>query len=266
MTKLEQYFQTKKNVSAFMPYFSLGDPKITFSFDWADALVEGGANILELGIPFSDPIGDGPVVQRAFTRAFQNQFSFETIFPVAKKIHEAHSEVPLVFMTYFNPIGKYGLEHFLDHAAESGISGLILPDMPFDTPESERIFHLGKSRGINLIHLVTPSTSAKRIKSMRGLTGGFVYYVTSFGVTGERKEFSADLKDRIEFVKAELKLPVCAGFGISTPEHAKLMSEFSDGVIIGSAVQKIIEEHGNSPEVCKSRLQEYAKQIRAAFP
>lgn len=258
-------FESGESKSKFIPYFSLGDPNYELSEDWASAIIEGGADILELGIPFSDPVADGPVIQRAFTRAFQNPFSLEKIFTTTRNIKDKYPKTPLVYLTYFNPIFHSGMDDFLKKSRDSGVSGLIIPDLPFDSYESIELFSKAKKYRIDLIHLVTPATEKKRIELMKRNSSGFVYYVTSFGVTGERSAFSTDLEERIQWVRKEMRLPVCAGFGISTPDQADKISKFADGVIIGSSIQRIIEENGKNPSECKKKLTEYCRSIRNAM-
>ncbi|PJZ69204.1 tryptophan synthase subunit alpha [Leptospira perolatii] len=250
-----------KDKSIFIPYISLGDPDYDSCVDWASALIEGGAGILELGIPFSDPVADGPVIQQAFKRALVHPFSMDKILDVTAKIHAKYPHIPLVYLTYFNPIFHYGFERFGERAKASGVQGLILPDLPYDTPETEGLTKELNRRGIDLIHLVTPATPAARMKGIRDFASGFIYYVTSYGVTGERTTLSDGLEKRIQTAQKLFSLPVCAGFGISTPEQAAEISSFADGIIIGSAVQRIIEQNGSEPEKCKVKLKEYALSV-----
>jgi len=261
-SEISRKFSQNPEKSLFIPYFSLGDPNYESSVDWAGAILEGGGDMLELGIPFSDPIADGPVIQRAFTRALKHSFSFDTIFEITRTIKSAYPTKPLIYLTYFNPIYQYGLERFLSYAKSAGVSGLIIPDLPFDTPESEELFSEAILKGFDLIHLVTPATEKKRIREMKKTSSGFIYYVTSFGVTGERVGFSEDLEKRICWVRKEMRIPVACGFGISTPEQAQKISQFADGVIIGSAIQRIIEQYGSDTKICMQKLKEYCSLIR----
>lgn len=249
----------------FIPYYSLGDPTYEDSVTWADAIIRGGGDILEMGIPFSDPVADGPVIQRAFKRAFKNTFKLDKIFSITREIKDKHPNTPLVYLTYFNPIYHLGIKSFLERAKLAGVSGLIIPDLPFDSPESRILFDAAKLLSIDLIHLVTPATDKSRIRKMKQNSSGFVYYVTSFGVTGERATFSQDLEERIQMVRTEMGLPVSAGFGISSPEQALKIGKFSDGVIIGSTIQRIIEEHGAKPSLCVQKLEEFAQSIKQAL-
>ncbi len=260
MSKITNLFQQNNKKSAFIPYFTLGDPNYSASINYGKTILDGGADILELGIPFSDPVADGPVIQRAVARSLKNSFSFDTIFQTTAEIHKHKPETPLVYLSYFNPIYHCGIPYFLDRAKASGIEGLVIPDLPFDTKESEDLFKELRKRDMDLIHLVTPATTKKRMTALRETSSGFIYYVTSFGVTGERREFSLDLESRINHLKDFLKLPICAGFGISTPEQASSIGKFADGVIIGSAIQRIIEENEGDQTV--SSLKSYISSIR----
>ncbi|MBM9500221.1 tryptophan synthase subunit alpha [Leptospira sp. 201903071] len=263
MSAISAVFSDEKSV--FIPYISLGDPDYDSSVVWADALIRGGAGILELGIPFTDPVADGPVIQKAFKRALAHPFSMKKILDVTAEIHKLHPETPLVYLTYFNPLYSMGLESFAETAKNSGIQGLIIPDLPYDTPEAEEFFTQLEKRKIDFIHLVTPATTEDRIRSMKSLASGFIYYVTSYGVTGERRALADGLEERIKFVKKVVSLPVCAGFGISTADQSKEISRYADGVIIGSAVQRIIEEFGSNRESCAEKLFAYASEIRSSM-
>ncbi len=264
MSRLENYFQARTEKSLFIPYFSLGAPSYESSIEWGKAILEGGANILELGIPFSDPIADGSVIQRSYKQALESEpFSMEKIFYCIEKIHSYKREVPLIILSYLNPIVNFGIENFFYKANTSGVYGVVIPDIPFDTPDYKKIFEIAQKHEIDIINLVTPATEKKRIKEMKHFSKGFIYYVTSYGVTGERKNLSEDLKARVELMQKSFKIPVVCGFGISTPEQAKAISEFADGVIIGSAIQKLIEENSQDQKKCTEILKEFIKNVRA---
>ncbi|MDV6234702.1 tryptophan synthase subunit alpha [Leptospira ellisii] len=263
MNSISSAFSSDKSV--FIPYISLGDPDYESCVVWADALIRGGAGILELGIPFTDPVADGPVIQKAFKRALAHPFSMNKILEITAEIHKLHPQIPLVYLTYFNPLYSMGLESFAETAKNSGIQGLIIPDLPYDTPEAEEFFSQLKKRKIDFIHLVTPATTQDRIRSMKSLASGFIYYVTSYGVTGERRALAEGLEERIRLVRNQIGLPVCAGFGISTADQAHDISGYADGVIIGSAVQRIIEENGQNRDLCANALSSYAAGIRSAM-
>ncbi|GBF50718.1 tryptophan synthase subunit alpha [Leptospira ryugenii] len=266
MSKIKDYFANKTNKSVFVPFFTLGDPHYEASVKYGQTILDSGADILELGIPFSDPVADGPVIQRAVARALKNPFDFAKIFQTTKQIHSHKPDRPLVYLTYFNPIYHCGVASFLDQAKDSGVEGLVIPDLPFDTQESEDLFAALEKRDMDLIHLITPATTKRRVQALKKTSSGFIYYVTSFGVTGERREFSLDLEERIRSLKEILQLPICAGFGISSPEQASQIAHYADGIIIGSAIQRIIEESGADTVACCQKLSEYCLSIRNSFP
>ncbi|MCX7998479.1 MAG: tryptophan synthase subunit alpha [Leptospiraceae bacterium] len=263
MSRLETYFQAKTKKSLFIPYFSLGAPSYETSVEWGKAILDGGANLLEIGIPFSDPIADGPVIQRSYKQALDNEpFSMEKIFLFIEKIHQYKREIPILILSYLNPIMSYGLENFFYRANSVGVYGIVIPDIPFDTPDYSKIYKITQKNEIDIINLVTPATTKERMKIMKKFSHGFIYYVTSYGVTGERKTLNDNLRSRIELVKKIFQIPVACGFGISTPEQAKEISEFAEGVIIGSAIQKLIEENFQDQKKCAEILREYVKNVR----
>lgn len=261
MGSLKECFESDKNKSKFIPYISLGDPEYALSVQWSKALIDGGADILELGIPFSDPVADGPVIQKSYMRALAKGFSMEKVLETTKKIHAYKEEIPLVYLTYLNPVISYGEEKFFKKAYEAGIRGIVIPDLPYDAKDAKKVIELAKKNEIDIIHLVTPASTKERMNALKKYASGFIYYVTSYGVTGERSNFATDLKKRIESVKKGVNLPVCAGFGISTAEQAKNISQYSDGIIIGSAIQRIIEEKSGNVDSCAKALNDYAKDI-----
>ena len=261
MNTLIESFQKKSNSCKFIPYISLGDPEFALSIEWAKALLDGGADILELGIPFSDPIADGPVIQKSYKRALEKGFSMKKVFQTTKAIHQYKKEIPLIYLTYLNPVMSYGLENFFKEAKESGITGIVIPDLPYDTKDTLEVYEIAKKNNISIIYLVTPASTKERILSIKKFASGFVYYITSYGVTGERSNFAKDLNKKIAHVKKILSIPVCAGFGISNAKTAKEFSSFSDGVIIGSAIQKIIQDQGMYVDKCVKSLYEFSNEI-----
>ena len=259
MNELSKYILKKDSI--FMPYISLGDPSYDLSIKWAEA-ISPNCDILELGIPFSDPVADGPVIQKSYKRALDNQiFSMDTILETTKKIYEIIQK-PIVYITYLNPVISYGLEIFFKNAYNSGVRGIVIPDLPFDTKEYLSIFNVSQKNNISIINLITPASSKERIKSMKKYSTGFIYYVTSFGVTGSRIDFDSKIEERIKMVKDVIKIPVFAGFGISEAEQAKKISAYSDGIIIGSKIQKIIEEESKDPTLCSLKLSQYTHEIK----
>ena len=261
--KFQEMFAKKEVL--FIPYFSLGDPSFHDCVHWADALIDGGADILELGIPFSDPIADGPVIQKSYKRALDHTpFQMDLVYKATEVIHKKHPNVPLMYLTYYNPIQRVGVENFLNTVSELGVQGIVIPDLPFDTHDFHNVRQAADKVGISLIQLITLATHKERIRQISENASGFIYFVTSYGVTGERRDFDPKLKEKITMVKKVSGIPVSAGFGISNAEQAEFVSGFADGVIIGSAVQRIIELQGNSAEDCKQSLTAFAKEIKQA--
>ncbi len=247
-----------------MPYISMGDPSYDLTLKWALAISES-ADIIELGIPFSDPIADGSVIQKSYKRALDNQeFSMDIILDTTLKIYNS-TQKPIVYLSYLNPIVQYGIDKFFHAASNSGVKGIVIPDIPFDSKDYKNIYNISKENKISIINLITPATPNERMKSMKKYSSGFIYYVTSFGVTGTRIELDKDLENKIKNVKNILGIPVLAGFGISEPEQARAISKYADGIIIGSRIQKIIEEFSPDPSLCGVNLQKYTSEIKNSF-
>ena len=221
------------------------------------AMEEAGADLIELGIPFSDPTAEGPVIQRANVRALSGGVTTDKVFDMVVKIRK-NSSVPMVFMTYANVVFSYGTERFIKTAAEIGMDGLILPDVPFE--EKEEFDIVCKKYGIDLISLIAP-TSHERVAQIAKDAEGFVYCVSSLGVTGTRTNITTDIGAMVKLVKAVKDIPCAVGFGISTPEQAKKMAAQSDGAIVGSAIVKLCAEHGAD---CVPYVKEYVKAMKDA--
>jgi tryptophan synthase alpha chain len=220
--------------------------------------VKNGADLIELGIPFSDPTAEGVVIQDANLKALQGGVTTDKVFEFVKNLRQ-DVKIPLVFMTYANVVFGYGAEKFISTCAEIGIDGLILPDVPFE--EKNEFLPICKKFGISLIFMIAP-TSENRIAKIASEAEGFLYIVSSLGVTGTRNEITTDLEPMIKIVRENTKIPCAVGFGISTPEQAKKMSQFADGVIVGSAIIKIIERYGeNSSE----KVGEFIKEMKNAL-
>ena len=225
-SRIQGAFKDKK---AFIGFLTAGDPTYESSFDNIMAMVKAGADLIEIGIPFSDPIAEGPVIQNADVRALRAGMTTDKAFELAA--------------TYLNPVFKYGYDKFFARCAEIGVDGLICPDMPFE--EKREADESAKSHGISIISMIAP-TSEERIKSIAENAEGFLYIVSSLGVTGVRSEIKTDLASIMESVKKYSHVPAAIGFGISTPEQAEKMSKLADGVIVGSAIVRIIEKHGEN--------------------
>ena len=243
---------------AFIPFITCGDPSLEITEQLVYAMEEAGADLIELGIPFSDPTAEGPVIQEANVRALKGGVTTDKVFDMVVKIREK-TKIPMVFMTYANVVFSYGTERFIKKAAEVGMDGLILPDVPFE--EKEEFDSVCQKYGLDLISLIAP-TSHERITQIAKEAQGFVYCVSSLGVTGTRTQITTDIGAMVKLVKAAKDIPCAVGFGISTPEQAKKMAAQSDGAIVGSAIVKLCAAHG---EKCVPYVKEYVKAMKDAI-
>ena len=232
MSRVQEAFQGKK---AFIPFITCGDPDLETTEQLVYAMEQEGASIIELGIPFSDPTAEGPVIQEANLRALSGGVTTEKVFETVEKIRK-NSQIPLVFMTYANVVFSYGTGRFVKRMKETGMDGLILPDVPFE--EKEEFDSVCREYGIDLISLIAP-TSHERIRMIAEKAEGFVYCVSSLGVTGMRSEITTDIGGMVRLVKETKDIPCAVGFGISTPQQAAEMCQDADGVIVGSAIVKL---------------------------
>ncbi len=255
MSRIAQAFSGGK---AFIPFITCGDPDLETTAAAVRAAAENGADLIELGIPFSDPTAEGPVIQGANLRALKGGVTTDLIFALVRELRR-DVEVPLVFMTYANVVFSYGSERFLSACQEVGIDGLILPDVPYE--EKEEFLPFCKQYGVDLISLVAP-TSENRIAMIAREAEGFLYVVSSLGVTGTREEIKTDLGSIMDVVRQNTPIPAAIGFGISTPQQAKKMSELADGVIVGSAIIKLLAQHGKD---APKYIGEYVKEMKAAI-
>lgn len=237
MSNIRKAFENGK---AFIPFITCGDPDLETTAAAVKAAVENGADLIELGIPFSDPTAEGPVIQGANLRALNGGVTTDQIFAFVKELRR-DVKVPMVFMTYANVVFSYGAEQFISTCKDLEIDGLILPDLPFE--EKEEFHPLCKRYGVDLVSLIAP-TSGKRIAMIAKEAEGFLYIVSSLGVTGMRSEIKTDLASIVQVVRENTIVPCAIGFGISTPEQAKKMADLSDGAIVGSAIVKLLEKHG----------------------
>lgn len=237
MSKLAAAFDHGK---AFIPFLTCGDPDLATTEQLIQTLADAGADLIELGIPFSDPTAEGPVIQAANERALRAGATTDRIFDMVCRVRK-HVTVPMVFMTYANVVFSYGTERFVKAAADIGMDGLILPDVPFE--EKEEFAAPCRQAGISLVSLVAPTSNA-RIGDIARAAEGFVYCVSSLGVTGVRSEITADIGAVVGRIRAATDIPVAVGFGISTPTQAAQMAQVADGVIVGSAIVKLVAQHG----------------------
>lgn len=256
MSKIKAAFADGK---AFIPFLTCGDPDLETTEALVRVMAEAGADLIELGIPFSDPTAEGPVIQQANIRALSGGVTTDKILEMARKLRSEIS-VPLVFMTYANVVFSYGAEKFISTCRDIGIDGLILPDLPFE--EKEEFLPVCHKYGVDLISLIAP-TSENRIAMIAKEAEGFLYIVSSLGVTGTRSEIKTDLGSIVSVVRQNTDIPCAIGFGISTPEQARKMAGISDGAIVGSAIIKILEKYGkDAPEHIGSYVRSMKDALR----
>ena len=254
MSRIEEAFQKHK---AFIAFITVGDPDLETTERVVHAAVENGADLIELGIPFSDPTAEGPVIMEADEVALKAGTTTDKVFELTKKLRETIT-VPMVYMTYANVVFSYGCEKFAQKAADAGMDGLILPDVPYE--EKEEFTEVFDRYGLDLISMIAP-TSEDRIAMSAKEAKGFIYMVSSLGVTGTRSEITTDISAMTDLVKKNSEVPCAVGFGISTPEQAARMAELSDGVIVGSAIIKIIAKYGKE---AAGPVGEYVKEMADA--
>lgn len=255
MNKISSAF---KNGKAFIPFITCGDPDLETTAAAVREAVKNGADLIELGIPFSDPTAEGPVIQGANLRALKGGVTTDKIFDFIKALRQDVT-IPMVFMTYANVVFSYGAERFISTCQKIGIDGLILPDLPFE--EKEEFLSICHTYDVDLISLIAP-TSENRIAMIAKEAEGFLYIVSSLGVTGTRSEIKTDLASIIQVVRQNTDIPCAIGFGISTPAQAKKMAEISDGAIVGSAFIKLLEKHGkNAPKYIGTLVKEMKEAL-----
>ena len=236
----------KNGEKALIPFITAGDPDMATTVKLVLAMAEAGADVIELGVPFTDPVADGPAIQRASIRSLAGGTTLGSILEAVKQIRQ-QSEVPLVLMTYYNPVFRYGIDKFVSEAAEAGVNGLIVPDSPLE--EATPLGEPARAKGIALINLVAPNTPEERIEKITAQAGGFIYCVSSLGVTGVRQAIRTDIANFINRVRKYTALSVAVGFGISGPSQAAEMSQYCDAVIVGSALVNLIEANATSGEL-----------------
>ena len=247
-----------KSRKAFIAFVTCGDPSLEETEKILLSLQEGGADLIELGIPFSDPTAEGPVIQGANIRALRGGVTTDKIFDMVRRVRPKLN-IPLVFMTYANVVFSYGIERFADVCAEIGMNGIILPDIPFE--EKHEFSDIFEQRGLSFISLIAP-TSNDRTAMIASEASGFVYCVSSLGTTGTRETISTDIGALVSRIKESTDIPVAVGFGISTPAQAAAIAKNADGIIIGSAIVRIVGEYGDSAH---ERVLEFARSVRTAL-
>ncbi len=255
MNKTSKAFENGK---AFIAFITCGDPDLDTTVRAVKAAADNGADLIELGIPFSDPTAEGPVIQGANIRALKGGVTTDKIFRMVMELRD-EIKIPMVFMTYANVVFSYGKERFISACQDTGINGLILPDLPYE--EKEEFLPVCRRYGVDLISLIAP-TSKNRIAMIAKEADGFLYIVSSLGVTGTRSEITTDLASIVRVVRENTDIPCAIGFGISTPEQAKKMADISDGAIVGSAIIKILEKYGKD---APPYIGEYVRSMKEAL-
>ena len=249
--------------AAFIPFLMAGDPDLETTARLMEALVAGGADVVELGVPFSDPIADGPVNQRAAMRALRSGTHLDDVLRLVARQRDALG-VPIVLFTYFNPLHARGLERFAEQAAASGVDGVLCVDLPPEEGERELAPAL-RQHGVDTICLLAPTSTRDRVARVAESASGFVYYVSRTGVTGEREALPPDLAREIKRLRRKVELPVAVGFGVSTPEQVAAVAEIADGVVVGSALVRVVEEAAGRPglaEAVEERVRRLAAPLR----
>lgn len=247
MNRIEKTFKKLKAQSkkAFIPYIMAGDPSLEKTGEAVLLLEKCGADIVELGVPFTDPLADGPTIQRAAERALKAGVTLRKVIDFVGELRQK-TQMPVALMTYYNPVFKYGEAHFVTDAVNSGVDGVIIPDLPPD--EAEGLIRLSKKTGLSTIFLLAPTSTEDRIKKVARSSTGFIYYVSMTGITGSRIMLDDSIRESINSIRRVADKPVAVGFGVSTPEEAKEVSGFADGVIVGSAIVKKFHEQPEEAE------------------
>ena len=240
MNRIDRKFQELGYEKALITFVTAGDPDLETTKKLVLDMEKNGADLIELGVPFSDPIAEGPTIQKASLRALKGGVTLVKIFDIVRELRK-ETDMPLLLMMYVNTIYRFGTRRFFDLCVETGIDGVIVPDLPFE--EKDELDSFAKAADVRLISLVAP-TSRQRIADISSAAEGFLYCVSSTGVTGTRSEFQTDFDEFFGEIKKSVKIPYCVGFGISSPEQAKKMSSYCDGAIVGSAIVKLVEQYG----------------------
>ena len=261
-TRIAKTFEAceKEGRAALVAYLTAGDPTPDRTVALALALARGGAGVLELGVPFSDPIADGPVIQRASERALKAGTTLKGVLEIARRIR-AQSEIAMVLFSYMNPLVRYGFAALARDAAAAGIDGVLMTDLSVE--EAEKPVAELRQAGLDTIFLAAPTSTQERLKLVSSYSSGFVYVVSRTGITGERDQVAAGVSSLIDRLRAYTSLPLAVGFGVSRPEHAAEIASYAEGVVVGSAIVRLIEEHAASPDL-ELRLEELARALATA--
>lgn len=264
MNRIDKKFKElkRRGKKAFIAYVTAGDPNLSVTREIVLSLEKSGVDIVELGIPFSDPIADGPTIQAASHRALSGGVTLKKVFSMMGPLRKA-TQIPIAFMTYYNPVLKYGIKKFIRDCGIKGVDGVIIPDLPFE--EAGELIRVSKRSGVASIFLAAPTSTKKRIKDIAKNSMGFIYYVSLTGVTGARKKLSVQAVSNVKIIKSMTKKPVAVGFGISTPDQARSIARMADGVIVGSAIVRIIANNRKNSKALISKMLNFSKSLAKAI-
>jgi tryptophan synthase alpha chain len=253
----------KENRAALIPFFVIGDPDFETSLVLVKAAVDAGADVLELGIPFSDPIADGPTIQKADIRAMRSGMNPAKALEFVRKVKE-HTDIPIGLLMYYNLIQQYGVEKFFKNFHDAGVNSVLVADLSID--DADEVTEPAQAAGLDTVFMVTPNTDPERMKRIASNTTGFIYTVSLLGVTGSRAALSNTVEGLIRKLKGLTAVPICVGFGVSTPEHAKTIADAgADGVIIGSRLVAMIESHLNDPRAASKEVAQFLGQVKVVL-
>jgi tryptophan synthase alpha chain len=264
MNRIDQMFQRlhARGEKAVIPYIMSGDPSLERTAELVIELERSGADLIELGVPFSDPIADGPVIQRASARSLKSKTSLKDVLALVSDLRQRHQvRIPIILMTYYNPVLKFGEERFVKEASAAGVDGLIFPDLPPE--EASGILDPARRSGLALIFLLAPTSTPERIKKAASVSAGFLYYVSLTGITGAKLQEVGSIEKQVKRIRRTSPLPVAVGFGISSPGQASAVARSADGVIVGSAIVRIIEQRGEYPDL-PSIVGKFVRELKKA--
>ena len=261
MSRIQEKFKSLNGNKALVAFYTAGDPDMSASKDIFSSIEKGGADIIEIGVPFSDPLADGPTIQASSHRSLQNGTTLKKIVDLVADIRN-QSELPIVLMSSFNPVLVYGQKQFVEDAVRAGVDGIILPDLPPE--EAEGFLSYANEHKMDMIFLLAPTSTPDRIQRIGEISKGFIYYVSLTGTTGTKSSLSKNLEEKVLAIKSKVKLPVLVGFGISGSEQAREATYSSDGVIVGSAIVKLVEQYSDPKERDK-KIKSFVSGIKEAI-
>ena len=256
--RIKKNFNNKNK--KLVTFTTAGDPDLNTSFDILNTIIKNGVDIIEIGMPFSDPMADGPSIQESSVRSIKNGTKIEDIFDIVKKIRQINKEIPIILMGYYNTVFNLGIDNFTSKCSISGVDGLIIVDL--QPEEDSELYKITKEKNIDLIRLITPTTDKGRLDTILKNASGFLYYVTITGITGQNSANLEDLKKSINFVKSSTKLPVVAGFGIKNRNDVENISNFSDGVVVGSSIVNIIKKNLDNKKDMLNEIDTFIKDLK----